>query len=77
MISQCFLLTDLINKIKAMDVSMEDDDCAVEAVTYAKKKKLKQGIFTFKFTFKIIYVLYIHICLIHYLLFQHDCRFKH
>lgn len=26
-----------------MDISLEDDDCAVEAVTPAKKKKMKQG----------------------------------
>lgn len=45
---QFFLLANLINKIKAMDVSIESDDCAVE-VTPSKKKKLKQGIFIFKF----------------------------
>lgn len=29
-----------------MDISLEDDDCAVEAVTPAKKKKMKQGFYT-------------------------------
>lgn len=29
--------------MKDMDISIEDDDCAVEAVTLVKKKKMKQG----------------------------------
>lgn len=30
-------------EMKDMDISIEDDDCAVEAVTLVKKKKMKQG----------------------------------
>lgn len=30
-------------EIKDMDISLEDDDCAIEAVMPAKKKKMKQG----------------------------------
>lgn len=33
----------IFKKIKNMDILLEDDDCAVEAVTPAKKKKMKQG----------------------------------
>lgn len=32
-----------------MNISVQDDDCAIEAVTHPKMKKLKQGIFIFKF----------------------------
>lgn len=32
-----------MKEIKAMDVSIEDDDYTVETVTPVKKKKMKQG----------------------------------